>query len=319
MNAINYSIIIPTKNLPELLDRCISSIPQRDDVEVIVVDDNSSEQIVDFNNYPTVKHKNLKLIRTYEGKGAGYARNQGLKHAVGNWIVFADSDDFFNDCFDSFLNDYVDTAADIVFYDVNSTYSDTLELADRNQLLSKAIQQAVSSGDTTFMKYSNACYTPWGKIIKHKLIIDNDIQFDEVIAANDLMFSLKCGHFAEDIYVDQRQVYCITTRRGSLWQSRSSQVMRSRMGSWCRANDFMYKVGNLEYRKNLFTLCHVYMSNSFSDYFWALGQALNHTPIIRILPDFLSSVLVVFKRGFSFIFSRNTRNRYYKRKKYIDK
>ena len=38
---INYSIIIPHKNIPNLLQRCLDSIPNREDVQIIVVDDNS--------------------------------------------------------------------------------------------------------------------------------------------------------------------------------------------------------------------------------------------------------------------------------------
>ncbi len=49
---IVYSIIIPHKNIPLLLQRCLDSIPQREDIQIIVVDDNSSSDIVDFSNFP---------------------------------------------------------------------------------------------------------------------------------------------------------------------------------------------------------------------------------------------------------------------------
>lgn len=49
---INYSIIIPHKNTPDLLQYCLDSIPVRDNVLVIVVDDNSDTNKVDFNNFP---------------------------------------------------------------------------------------------------------------------------------------------------------------------------------------------------------------------------------------------------------------------------
>ena len=45
---INYSIIIPHKNIPNLLQRCLDSIPNREDVQIIVVDDNSDPNIVDL-------------------------------------------------------------------------------------------------------------------------------------------------------------------------------------------------------------------------------------------------------------------------------
>lgn len=68
----NYSFIIPHKNCPELLQRCVDSIPERDDVQVIVVDDNSDEE-----KKPSLKeHKNLQviLLDASQSKGAGRAR-----------------------------------------------------------------------------------------------------------------------------------------------------------------------------------------------------------------------------------------------------
>ena len=54
----NYSFIIPHKNCPDLLQRCVDSIPERDDVQVIVVDDNSDNE-----KKPALKErKNLQVI-----------------------------------------------------------------------------------------------------------------------------------------------------------------------------------------------------------------------------------------------------------------
>ena len=74
MSNINYSIIIPHKNIPQLLQRCLDSIPIRDDVQVIVVDDNSDTDKVNFDNFPKWKGKNYEYYLTKEGKGAGSFR-----------------------------------------------------------------------------------------------------------------------------------------------------------------------------------------------------------------------------------------------------
>ena len=91
-----YTIIIPHKNTPQLLQRCLDSIPIRVDIQIIIVDDFSDSTIVDFNNFPGSNRLNVEIYLTKEGKGAGYARNVGLTKAKGKWILFADSDDFFN-------------------------------------------------------------------------------------------------------------------------------------------------------------------------------------------------------------------------------
>lgn len=49
---INYSIIIPHKNIPKLLRRCLDTIPRREDVQVIMVDDNSDQEIIKFDCFP---------------------------------------------------------------------------------------------------------------------------------------------------------------------------------------------------------------------------------------------------------------------------
>lgn len=106
-NTINFSIIIPTKNIPDLLQRCLESIPQRSDIEIIVVDDNSDREIVDVKNYPGTNNQQVKIIFLPESKGAGYARNIGLTIAKGKWILFADSDDYFSEKFSDILDRYI--------------------------------------------------------------------------------------------------------------------------------------------------------------------------------------------------------------------
>ena len=63
---INYSIIIPHKNIPNLLQRCLDSIPNREDVQIIVVDDNSDPNIVDFDKFPGLNRSNVEVIFTKE-------------------------------------------------------------------------------------------------------------------------------------------------------------------------------------------------------------------------------------------------------------
>ena len=71
---INYSIIIPHKNIPQLLQRCLDSIPVRDDVQVIVVDDNSDSRIVDFHNFPKWKGSEYKVLFSKNNLTAGGAK-----------------------------------------------------------------------------------------------------------------------------------------------------------------------------------------------------------------------------------------------------
>ena len=121
-----YTIIIPHKNAPLLLQRCLDSIPFRDDIQIIVVDDDSSSDVVDFMDFPGSSREDVEIIFTKEGKGAGYARNCGLLHARGKWLLFADADDFYKESLLLSLDPYIDATFDIVYFGADSVNSETL-------------------------------------------------------------------------------------------------------------------------------------------------------------------------------------------------
>lgn len=87
-----FSIIIPHKDIPDLLMRCLRSIPVSEDIQVIVVDDNSADADTYLDKCPELSRPYLEFVRTTKGKGAGYARNVGLDHAKGKWLLFADAE-----------------------------------------------------------------------------------------------------------------------------------------------------------------------------------------------------------------------------------
>ena len=122
-NNIIYSIIIPHYNVPLLLNRCLKSIPNRPDVQVIVVDDLSPDREKYNEIIPELKRKNVELYVVDEKKRGGHARNIGIEHAKGKWLLFADSDDYFNYCIDDIFDEYADTDYDCVFF--NATILDT--------------------------------------------------------------------------------------------------------------------------------------------------------------------------------------------------
>jgi glycosyltransferase involved in cell wall biosynthesis len=125
---MNYSIIIPHKNTPKLLTRLLNSIPTRDDIEIIIVDDNSSDAIVNFEEFPGIQKKNVTvLFSRKENKGAGYARNYGMAAANGKWLMFADSDDLYNkEKFTETIDKHLSSDADIIFYGVECFYSEDI-------------------------------------------------------------------------------------------------------------------------------------------------------------------------------------------------
>ena len=220
-NFILFSIIIPHHNITSLLIRLLNTIPQREGYQIIVVDDNSSPSIVDFDELRKIEGNNCELYLTKEGRGAGYARNIGLSHAKGEWVLFADSDDFFVDNMQDVLNQYVNSDADMILFKALSVNSETLEPTQRNENINMRIDECLS-GKITVKEASIRVQSPWCRMIRRSFIEKHKIRFEEVMACNDTMFTTKATCLANKIEVCSSPLYVVTEREGSLWASRTS-------------------------------------------------------------------------------------------------
>ena len=105
--SMKVSIIIPAYNQEHLILRALDSIPQRDDIEIIVVDDASTDRTVPnvvawSKNHPNMR---LRLLRNEVNRGVGYARNIAIDNAICDYIYGLDSDDYlYTDKFEDAMN-----------------------------------------------------------------------------------------------------------------------------------------------------------------------------------------------------------------------
>ena len=220
MIEINYSFIIPHKNSPNLLRKCIDSIPHRKDVQIIIVDDNSDNCIVDFNNFPGVEENCTEVYFTKEGKGAGYARNVGLSHAIGKWIIFADADDFFNPCLNEAMNDYVDDDSDVIFFKGNAVNLIDNTSATRGETYYNAVQVAYDTNDFSEVLILS---TPCRKFFNRMFLVKNKIIFNETKWSNDVVFGARVAILQQKIKASIYEIYCVTVSDNSLLRTNTLQ------------------------------------------------------------------------------------------------
>lgn len=213
----NFSIIIPHKNTPELLKRCVSSIPRRDDVQIIIVDDNSDPDKVDFEHFPFLGTSNVTVVFDKSSKGAGHARNIGLEEAEGEWYLFADSDDFFFYSINQAMDICLKSTADIIYFKSTNLDSNTYQLGNRRSNITNNSVDAFLNGEANGEHLIRMRHpAPWGKIIRAELVSKNNILFEEIPRANDYKFSYLCGYYAKKVEAYDISLYCITSRTNNL-------------------------------------------------------------------------------------------------------
>lgn len=89
------SVVMPTFNRAHLLGPVIESVLKQDyvDFELIIIDDGSSDNTQELMEQIHERDARLRYVRLPLNRGIGFARDAGLRHAVGRYIALADSDD----------------------------------------------------------------------------------------------------------------------------------------------------------------------------------------------------------------------------------
>jgi glycosyltransferase involved in cell wall biosynthesis len=230
---IKLSIIIPHYNSVSSLIKLLNSIPHLEWIEIIVIDDNSDEDIFNLkSNYKNVFFYKLDNNR----KGAGAARNVGIHYSIGEFLLFADADDYFLKGAFDIIRTYLDSENDIVFFNPTSLNLLTNKIGIRHNKYAIIIQKYLTFKNKEILyKF----HVPWSKLISSKFIKDKKIRFEEIISSNDVNFSLKSIFYANRITCTLDQIYCVTESSNSLTNTFTEEVLDSRFDAACRYNDFL--------------------------------------------------------------------------------
>lgn len=237
-NNIIYSIIIPQRNSIDTLPRLFESIPERADIEIIVVDNTpmplTKEEIGIARDY--------QLLWSSPERHAGGARNVGVENAHGKWLIFADADDFFSDFAFQKFDEYKYSKSDIIYFCVDGVYSDSGEHSERGDTFTNLVRGYLcgicSEEDLKF----GYC-VPWGKMVSHELVNRHNLKYDEIRAGNDIYFSTISGYYAKNIEAVDSISYIVTVSKGSLTKRRDCEVTKARLYASLRRNLFLKEHG----------------------------------------------------------------------------
>lgn len=142
---MKVSVIIPVWNQEKLIVNALESIPERDDIETIVVDDGSTDGTRNAVRDYMASHldKNIRLLGHKGNKGVSCASNKGLANATGEYVVMIGSDDYF--LTDTFLKalDLLD-GTDLVYFDIRINDGSLFRLTEETK--------NIYCGSTKFMR-----------------------------------------------------------------------------------------------------------------------------------------------------------------------
>lgn len=219
------SIIIPAYNAENYIQKCLDSISLQtfSDFEVIVVDDGSTDNTSDIVKAYIGNDARFSLLQQ-ENLYAGIARNNGMKHAQGEYFLFFDADDFMES---TLLEEMVtradETSADVVVCRSHQLDCQTDEITPLNHALTvEDTSRVYSSSDLSSCIFNSFVGWPWDKLFKKSFIESHGLLFQDTRTTNDAFFVFIALVSADRIaLVDKFLIYHRVKNSSSLENTRS--------------------------------------------------------------------------------------------------
>lgn len=290
---IDVSVVIPVYNTEKYLNQCIDSLVNQTlrNVEFIFVDDGSTDRSVEIIEEYKKHDDRIRLIKQ-KNQYAGVARNNGMKVAAGKYIIFLDSDDFFelNMLEDAFNCAEKNQAEIAVFW--YSTYDNASK-----EVMSRpyptlpenvfCLQEVGERALNTIMA------APWNKLFLRSFVEENKLLFQPIEKCNDTYFTFIAAFLAKRItFIKMRFVFYRTNNNESLQGNNNKKreafidcmkAIKSKLtslGLYCGTSKNSY----LSYSKDLIHLygsLHNAQMDSYREYFEQLKS--------HMIPDLFDS------------------------------
>ncbi len=206
------SVIIPVYNAEKYLSKCLESVlcQTHQNIEVVVVDDGSTDKSLKIIEKFRKKDKRIKVIKKQNG-GVSSARNAGLDCISGEFVVFVDSDDYLEP---SMIEQLLVPVADGSYQIAMCAYN-KVKGKNRVEMCAFNSDREVNLKDKKFLLNRKADISSlWNKIYSRKLI--QNIRFNENFKyGEDQLFNLECYKKVDEMFYVAKPLYNYRTNDGS--------------------------------------------------------------------------------------------------------
>lgn len=224
MNNPLVSIIVPTYNGEKYISRCLDSLVNQTykNIEIIVVDDGSSDNTPNILKEYSKKYSNIKIIKQ-KNSGVSSARNNAISIASGVFLQFTDSDDWIeNNMIELMVKSSIEKKSDIVISEYKNYYEkddsfEAIKLKDYDM----TFKELISDENTLYGGF------PWNKLIKKECI--SKIYDENVHYYENLLFFLENSVNLKKYSVVHKPLYIYNINENSAVHTKKYNVKKVSM------------------------------------------------------------------------------------------
>lgn len=185
MGKPKVSIIVPIYNSEKKLTRCLDSLICQtfSDIEIILINDGSRDSSSTICSEYSKKDSRILYIEQENG-GVSAARNHGLDVANGEYIMFSDSDDYYEDsAVEVLLGAASSSQADWILGAVSKNIKGCMEIASPSTFVAKTRQERVEA--IVRLTENFMIYQLWGKLYRREIIEKHHLRMREEMSCGE--------------------------------------------------------------------------------------------------------------------------------------
>lgn len=257
MNEISnilISIIVPIYNVEKELSRCVDSILKQTykNIQIILVNDGSKD------NSPKIceeyKKKDLRVNVIHKNNGGlSDARNCGIDLAIGQYILFVDSDDYLElDSCERFINSLGKKRVDIVIGEAKKINGKNISFLKHTNLIEGRVYSSEEYIEQAIRNFE--WYAPvWLNMYRREFLLENSLYFKKGILHEDMQILPKLFLKAKDVLYMNYCFYNYDIREGSITQSRiKSKNIDDLMNIYEEWKSTFNKIDNIKLKRLLY-------------------------------------------------------------------
>lgn len=227
-----FSVIVPAFNVSPYVGECLESLVGQSlrDLEVIVVDDGSSDETATICRRFESADGRVRLVEKTNG-GLSSARNAGMARATGDYLVFVDGDDYYDDPqFLSLLRCHLQGSGlpDMVVFGRKSHYPDRdADVPDSAVLDEGANGLDVASLLERLVRSDSLSISACTRATRRQFALEHRLWFEEGLLSEDIEWTLRAFNVASSVSVIDAKPYVHRRGRpGSISGSVGAQNLR---------------------------------------------------------------------------------------------
>lgn len=256
------SIIIPIYNAEKYLKRCLDTVVNQTfkSLEIILINDGSTDDSLRIMNEYKRNYNNIEIINQ-ENSGQGEARNKGVSIAKGEYITFADADDWLSENYVEVLYDAIKkNNADISVCNMIMVMSRTF-----NEIKSVKFPREELNGDNAvrdLLQDKELKSYPWGKLYKKSIFIQNNIMFPARMFYEDLSIIFQAFYYSSKVTLVNEYCYYYFQSEDSSTRAPNPKTIYDRLEALRMVQRFLIKNSSMEkYKYEYYHFCffHLYI------------------------------------------------------------